>query len=463
MPEGLNPVDPILLIDDEEGFLHSASLALRSSGYNHVVCVCDSRKAEALLKKPASLVLLDVMMPHLNGPELLPRLLSLQPGLPVVMLTAVSDTATVVECVRAGAADYLTKPVDKARLLTTVRAALESGELKRENDRLRQGLLTQGLAHPRAFECILTRSLAMRGIFTYIEAVAPSTLPVLITGETGTGKELVARALHDCSGRRGPFVAVNAAGLDDALFSDTLFGHARGAFTGAGDKREGLVASAAGGTLFLDEIGDLKLESQVKLLRLLESRAYYPACSDEPRTTDARVVVATNLSLDELQDPARFRADLFYRLRSHHLALPALRERPEDLALLAGHFLEMACLELKKKLPHVPAQLEELLCAHPFPGNVRELKSMVFEALSRHGSKTLSLEPFKETILKKKTPKAAQVPLATLEFAPILPTLKQAEDALVQEALRRAKGNQSIAAHSLGLTRSALNKRLNRQ
>jgi DNA-binding NtrC family response regulator len=306
----------------------------------------------------------------------------------------------------------------------------------------------------------------MRSIFQYIEAVAPSPRPVLITGETGVGKELVARAVHTLSNRKGAFTPVNVAGLDDHVFADTLFGHKRGAFTGAMEGRSGLLEQAAGGTLFLDEIGDLSAVSQVKLLRLLQEGEYLPLGSDLAKRSDARIVVATNQDLEAARNSGRFRKDLYYRLCGHRLQIPPLRERPEDLPVLLDYFLEKAANCLGKKKPTPPHELFKLLAAYRFPGNVRELESMIYNAVSIHTSGKLSMDAFKSEIFKTQPGLSGAIasPADAGEektvFPDPLPTLKQVEQLLVDESLRRSNGNQAIAAMMLGITRQALNKRL---
>ena len=309
----------------------------------------------------------------------------------------------------------------------------------------------------------------MHALFRYVEAVARSPQPVLITGETGTGKELLARAVHRLAAPRGDFVAVNVAGLDDQVFSDTLFGHTRGAFTGADRPREGLITRAEDGTLFLDEIGDLAAISQVKLLRLLQEGTYYPLGADRPRQSRARVVVATNRDVVQDVQAGTFRKDLYYRLRAHHIELPPLRARRDDLALLVNHCLTKAAAALHKPVPTAPLALYQLLHTYAFPGNVRELEAMVFDAVARHQSGSLSLQAFKEAMGAGRTlltgePGAtpALASPSTWEAEP-LPTLKEMEEALIAAALRHAAGNQGVAAGLLGVSRQALNKRLRRR
>jgi DNA-binding NtrC family response regulator len=365
-----------------------------------------------------------------------------------------------------GAFDYILKPVEKSRLIGGVKRAIELRELQRENQLLKAHVLSDKLEKPEAFSEIITVSTSMRSIFQYIEAIASSPRPVLITGETGVGKELVAKAVHALSHRAGSFIPVNVAGLDDQVFADTLFGHKKGAFTDAGEARSGLIERAGGGTLFLDEIGDLSTASQVKLLRLLQEGEFFPLGSDVAKRSDARIVVATNQNLAKLQSSGQFRKDLYYRLGDHQIHIPPLRGRREDLAVLVAHFLEKASNVLGKKKPTPPVELVSLLSTYHFPGNIRELESMIFDAVSSHASGKLSMDSFKAHLSKTASADAPDSPPengALISFSHQLPTLKQIEQLLVAEALKRANGNQSIAALSLGISRQALNKRLRKK
>jgi DNA-binding NtrC family response regulator len=373
---------------------------------------------------------------------------------------------TAVKCMKLGAFDYCTKVAEESRLVAGVQRALYLGKLQRENDSLKEHFLQDRLDHPEAFAHIVTHNRSMRAIFQYVEAIAATSEPVLITGETGVGKELVAQALHILSGRSGRLVPVNAAGLDDTIFADTLFGHRKGAFTGADTSRQGLIEQAAGGTIFLDEIGDLPQISQVKLLRLLQEREFFPVGADIPKHTDARMIFATHRDLAHLQQAGQFRKDLFYRLRAHHIHVPPLRERLDDLPLLFEHFLAEAGGKLGRRVPHYPKELLILLGVYDFPGNVRELRNLIFDALSKHKAGILSMETFQSYIHQNTPGHDAEVKPATdAEATPFavltkLPTLKEAGHLLVFEALQRANGNQAIAAGMLGITRQALNWRL---
>jgi DNA-binding NtrC family response regulator len=461
------PHFPVLMVDDEVQTLNSFEMVLRSANVNNLIRCQDSREVMPLLSRQEIVVmLLDLSMPHMTGQELLSIVANDFPEIPVIIITGSNDVETAVRCMKSGAFDYMVKPVEKSRLISGVRRAIEIRELQRENKWLRAHVLSDKLEHPEVFSDIITNSPTMKSIFQYVEAISPSPQPVMITGETGVGKELVARAIHRLSRRAGSFVPVNIAGLDDNVFADTLFGHRKGAFTGADETRSGLVEQASGGTLFLDEIGDLNPASQVKLLRLSQDGEFFPLGSDVARRSDARVLVATNQDLEFLQSSGRFRKDLYYRVCAHHVHLPPLRERREDLPLLIDYFLETASQTLGKKKPTPPKELFVLLPTYHFPGNVRELQSMILDAVSSHKSGKLSLEVFK-SYFRQKHPAfdVDSKPLfpgedSFISFSDQLPTLKQTEQSLISEAMKRAKGNQAIAAQLLGITRQALNKRL---
>jgi DNA-binding NtrC family response regulator len=464
-------VNRILLVDDEPRTLLSFSTLLRSSGLREIITSDDSRNVIPILEKQAvALVVLDLSMPFIPGQDLLLEIRRRFPEIPVIVMTATNEIATAVECMKNGAMDYLVKPVENNRFLSSVQRALEIHLLKQEVSHLKKYVLSDKLEHPAAFAHLVTGSPKMLAIFKYIEAISQSPQPVLITGETGTGKELIARSLHWCGKPRREFVAVNVAGLDDTMFSDTLFGHKKGAFTGAESRRDGLLATAGNGTIFLDEIGDLNSQSQVKLLRLIQEHEYYPLGSDTPYKTDAHIIVATNRELARLMADGHFRQDLYFRLSAHHIHVPPLRERRLDIPLLLVHFLQNAAHSLKKKVPTHPPQLTALLSHYDFPGNIRELESMVYDAVSRHSSGILSMDSFKRVIKPDSVSSAEQDKAAALEGNQPLeqifgkfPTLKQIEAWLVDEALKRAQGNQGIAASFLGITRQALNKRLLRR
>jgi two-component system nitrogen regulation response regulator GlnG len=459
---------PVLCIDDEPQLLQSVSITLRSSGIRQILTLEDSRQALPLLtEQEVGVIVLDLRMPHLSGQTLLEQITSNYPDIPVIIMSASDDLSIAVNCMKMGAFDYLVKPVERSRLVATVNRAIELRALRDEVSSLKERLLNDKLRHQEAFAEIVTQNKIVRAIFRYVEAISTSQQPALITGETGTGKEFIAKAIHTLSRPHTRFVAVNIAGVDDSIFSDTLFGHKKGAYTGADQAREGLIAAADNGTLFLDEIGDLKEASQVKLLRLLQEHKYYPLGTDQPRNSTARIVVATNCDLIQLVRQGHFRKDLFYRLRGHHIHIPPLREHKDDLPLLINHFLEKSAQSLNKPIPKAPTTLYSLLKNYHFPGNVRELEAMIHDAVARYQGGTLSLASFREaigyeqTLEKQDTIKGEPAITALAKLFPDrLPTLREAEQYLIEEALRRADGNQGTAASMVGLTRQALNKRL---
>ena len=471
MQTTLFPSHPILFVDDEAQYLLSLELTMSSSGITNVTTCNDSRRVLDLLSAgPFSLVVLDVNMPHVSGEELLPQIVDRFPDIHVIVVTAVNDVESAVRCMKLGAYDYVVKPADDARLVTAIRRGLELDEVRSENEMLKASLLRADIAHPEAFSEIVSRSHTIQSLFRYCEAVGPTNLPVLITGETGTGKELFARAIHSVSGRGGELVTVNVAGVDDTFFADTLFGHRKGAFTGADADRKGLIEQAENGTLFLDEIGDLRIESQVKLLRLLQDGRYYPLGSDVARLSNARIIVATHRDIRAMQEEGAFRKDLYYRLKSHHINIPPLRERQPDIPSLVDHFITRASVELGRKRPAVPKELFTLLRNYDFPGNVRELQGIITDAVSVHTSGILSLDAIRRQIAgpaaasgRSESLPGAGTDEEVLVFPGRLPTLLEAEEALIREALKRADNNQTIAAELLGLSRRALNNRLRRK
>jgi len=468
MRQGTTPGHPIMVVDDEESILFSIDTSLRMAGLDNIITCSDSREVMPVLsEQPIEIMLLDLNMPYVPGEDLLGKVRSEFPEIPIIVITGTVDVETAVRCMQSGAFDYVVKPLEESRLVTAVNQALAFNELKKENLALKECIFSDKLEHPEAFSEIITGNKKMLSLFKYIETIASTSQHVLITGETGVGKEMISKAVHSVSGFKGSFTAVNVAGLDDHTFSDTLFGHVKGAFTGADRDRHGLVEQASGGTLLLDEVGDLSHASQVKLLRLLQEGEYLPLGRDNPRYSNARILTATNQNLWSLQETGQFRKDLFYRLGTYHIQLPPLRERMDDIPLLVETFLEEAALSLSKKKPTPPKELFTLLGTYAFPGNVRELRAMVFDAVSRHTSKMLSLDVFKAHIKKEG---GRPVSLTTEDkndslmlFQGKLPTIKQATELLVEEAVKRSRGNQSVAAQILGISQPALSKRLKKR
>lgn len=468
---------PVLVIDDDQDMLTSLELHLLSIGIDNIILCQDSRKVEDLLKKQAvSIILLDLTMPYITGEELLPIIHENHPHIPVLVITAIDDVNTAVQCMRNGAYDFFNKPIDEGTFYVSIKRAIENTTLKEEINSLKEHMLSNKLTKPEAFSSIISQNSRMEGVFHYMEAVAPSQEPVLITGEAGVGKELISKAIHDLSNQSGDFVTVNVAGLDDHMFTDTLFGHLKGSFTGAVSNRKGLVEKAAGGTLFLDEIGDLSLASQVKLLRLLQEKEYYPLGSDIPKYSNTRILVATNQPLEKMISEDTFRKDLYYRLKVHSIHIPPLRERLDDLPLLVDTFLEQAASSSNRPVFNYPFELIEYLNSYQFPGNIRELRAILFDAamVSKSAEDLVGAVKNKISILPdfkithhnssdQNSEKGNDTNETRVRFYGPLPSLKEVGIILIEEAMDRTGGNQSKAARLIGITHQALNQRLKKK
>ncbi len=460
----------ILLVDDEPQIFKTTMLALQASGLQGVITLSDSSLVMSmLLQEPIAVIMLDLRMPKVSGLELLPQIVKEYPDIPVILVTANDEIDTVVEAMKLGAFDYLVKPVEASRMVASVRKALEMRSMAHELSSLKHYMLADRLDHPDVFAPIITGDKKMRAVFQYVEVVSPTREPIMVTGETGVGKELIARAIHQLSGCKGNFVALNVAGLDDNMFTDTLFGHKKGAFTGAEVSRDGLISKASGGTLFLDEIGDINEASQIKLLRLLQEHEYYPVGSDLVQKSDARIVMATNRNLQKMIADGTFRNDLYYRLFAHQIHIPPLRDRLDDIPLLLDNFLESFAKTIGKKKPTAPPELAVLLSVYSFPGNIRELEALVSDAVIRHTGGILSMESFSAVIgderrspaVREKPPAPDEEPLSAM-FGHF-PTIGEVEEYMINEAMSLSKGNQGIASNLLGIGRQTLNKRLKKR
>jgi DNA-binding NtrC family response regulator len=463
----LYPAFGILLVDDEASYLRSLSLLLeRKGGLNNIHLCDDSRRAmDILANNNIGVVLLDLTMPHISGLELLEKIRNEYPEVSVIIISGLNNVSSAVTCLKQGAFDYYVKTTEEDRLLEGIKRTILMQQMTYENKSLQAKMLDDKLQHPEMFDAIISRSQSINAIFHYIESIATSIQPIMIVGESGTGKELIAKACHEVSARKGPLVTVNVAGLDDDMFSDTLFGHQQGAFTGATKSRKGLIDKAAGGTLFLDEIGDLSMQSQVKLLRLLQEGEYYPLGSDLPKRSHARIVVATHQDMEKHRDNGRFRKDLYYRLCTHMVKIPPLRARKADIPVLLDHFLVIAAAEMNKTLPSYPPELPVLLCNYDFPGNVRELRALVYDAVSRHRSRLLSMDVFKAVLDNSiNNVDFTLSPVSVLFNTDLsLPSLSTMDELLIAEAMKRSSNNQSLAARMLGISQPALSKRLNKK
>jgi DNA-binding NtrC family response regulator len=426
----------VVVVEDETAVRDLLEEVLRGAGYDVIGYPNGLTALEALhAGAEADLVISDLRMPGMGGDELLTQLRASRPELNVVVITAFGSIESAIEMVKAGAYDYLTKPFGSDELLLTVQRAMQESRLRREVSRLSRG--------ENGVPGLIGASRAMREVAARIVRVAPSPLPVLITGESGTGKELVARAVHQASGR-GALVAVNCAALPMDLLESELFGHQRGAFSGAVRDKPGLFEAAHGGTLFLDEIGDLPLALQPKLLRALESGEIRRLGSTTPQLVDTRVLAATNKDLSEEVRTGRFRQDLFWRLNVLSIRVPALRERVADIPLLVEHFAGGRA---------VSAEAMARLTAHPWPGNVRELRNAIERALAMRTGDSIEARDLAELSTETTGGLLAgsieqQVPLRELERSYIL---------MILDTVR---GNKSRAAEILGLDRKTLYRKL---
>ncbi len=439
----------ILVVDDNDGHRDMLCTLLDDWGYGVVAAGDGEAAVEACRERPFDLVLMDVRMPKKSGLEALEEIKAFNPAIPILIMTAFSDIEAAVAAIKAGAYDYLTKPLDFEKLRVSLRNVIAYTSLQQENSNLRGSLSTVLGA-----EGIIGQSEPMRQVLSMVRTIAPSDATVLITGESGTGKELIAKAIHRSSSRaEGPYVAFNCAAITESLMESELFGHEKGAFTGADRRREGRFAQADKGTLFLDEIGEMPLLMQAKLLRVIQEREVQPVGSDKILHIDVRIIAATNRDLAEEVSRGRFREDLFYRLNVVTLDLPPLRDRPEDIAPLAQHFLERFAEKNGKQVKgFTPAAMDKLI-RYGWPGNVRELENVIERAV------VLLLG---ERVSERELPAhiAAVSSGGESATAPDGATLRELERAAIMQTLTRTGGNKSEAAKILGITRKTLHTKL---
>ncbi len=456
-----------MLIDDDQKTLLGLSTLLKTQGFNEPTIInVPERVIQEIINSKPDVVLLDLHMPNISGFSLLQKIKKDFPETIVIMITGDNTLDVAIKCTKLGASDYFVKPLDHSRLIDVIDKSIKEKKHNQELLKIEQQQLDNKAAKNEYFSNILTENAEMKKLFKYIEAIAQSNRPVLILGETGTGKELFAHAVHKVSDSTGEMVTVNAAGLDDTAFSDSLFGHKKGAFTGALNNREGLIKKAKNGAIFLDEIGDLKPQSQIKLLRLIQENTYYPLGSDISETNTARIITATHQNLESLITKGSFRNDLYFRLQIHTIKIPPLRERREDIPVLTEFFVKRACVELGKQALEIPEELYDLFNNHLFLGNVRELEMLLYDAAIHTSGNKLSLDHIKKHLaLTSSTTGTAQAKEIWDNFVTMkkLPTIKSATNNLIDEALKRCNNNQKKASGILGITRQALNKRLSRR
>ena len=450
----------ILVVDDEPNIRSLLGECLVAAGFETVEAGDGDEAIAAVQAERPSVIVLDVNMPRQGGMEALPELKRIAPDVPVIMCTARMDVPTAVRAMQLGAYDYLTKPFDPELLVLTVKRAYERQELVARIDLLKsqgEGMsLAERMGSSRAIESVIQQ----------VAKVARSSFTVLIQGETGTGKELVARAIHNQSPRRGkPFVAVDCGAIPETLVESELFGYERGAFTGAIRRKEGRLQAAGDGTVFLDEIGNLPLRMQAKLLRVLEERQVTLLGATRPVSVDARIIAASNVNVEDEIQAGRFRADLFYRLNEFGISLPALRDRREDIAHLARQFLDEVSMELRRPVHGITDETMELLGRHDWPGNVRELKNVIRKAalLATDEVTPEFLPPLGASRAAGRSPVVDPAVVGELSLREVADVaLADAERRAIREAMEAAKGNKSQAARLLRTDYSTLHAKMKR-
>ena len=465
-------VPSVLIVDDEKHTREGLQQAL-AENFDVTVAANADEAFNLLDAQPFDVVLTDLRMPGKSGLKVIDKVLALPHRPAVLMMTAYGDIKTAVEAMKRGASDFLTKPVNIEQLEVQIQRALKTKTLEVEVQQLHERLDERF-----KIEGIIGTSGKLKAVIDKMKLVAPSRATILIEGESGTGKELIAQAIHQSSPRsRGPFVAVHCAALSENLLESELFGHERGSFTGATERRIGRFESADGGTLFLDEIGEISQSTQVKLLRFLETKAIERVGGSKPIELDVRLVAATNRNLELLVREGKFREDLFFRLNVVRLGMPPLRERPEDIPLLLAHFIKIFSDENGVPPLTVEAGALRTLQAYPWPGNIRELRNFCENAvvLRRGGSLTeYDLEPkFRSTQFLASTPSpipgaasSATSPGATAAPAPTAAPLagslsvEENEKRLLREALLKARGNRTKAAELMGVSRRTLHRKI---
>jgi DNA-binding NtrC family response regulator len=436
----------VLVVEDDPEMLALVCEHLEAEGYGAVGTGRGTDAIARLRSAEFEVVLTDLKMPDVDGMEVLRVARESRPDIPVILVTAFGTIETAIQAIRQGAYDYVTKPFAMEEISLLVGRALEDRRLREENVSLRREL--EGRYR---FESLLGKSPAMQAVFALIRQAAPGDANVLVTGESGTGKELVARALHHNSPRAArPFVPVNCAAMPSGLLESELFGHVKGAFTGAVSTRKGLIREAEGGTLFLDEIGDMAPELQAKLLRAIEDRAVRPVGRDETVPVDLRLVAATNKDLAVKIQEGTFREDLYYRLAVIPIHLPPLRERREDIPLLAEHFLQRAAAGSGKPIQGFTPEAMAALLRHPWPGNVRQLENVVERAMTL----TVGEQVGPEALMLEASP--APAPASLLAQAARRPTIEELTADYVALVLREVGGDKAKAAEVLGISKRTL-------
>ncbi len=436
----------ILVLDDEAIFLELAQESLEKAGYKVIAVMKGADAVEKLKNTAIDLCLFDMKLPDVNGIDLLKEVRPLYPDIPVLMFTAFASVETAVEAMKMGATDYLSKPFNPEELILKVRKALEQKQLTQMNR-----YLLGALKEERGCGALVGQSAVMKEIYGLIEQMAKAESTVLILGESGTGKELVANAIHSLSPRKDkPFVKANCSAFSEGILESELFGHEKGAFTGAVERQLGRFEVADSGTLFLDEIGDLPLPVQVKFLRVLEEKSFERVGSSKPINVDVRILAATNRDLTQLVKEGKFRDDLFYRLNVLSLFLPPLRKRKEDIGILVESFIKKYSRELKKNIQNLEPHFLECLNQYDWPGNVRELENAVERAIVLAKTEMLRIQDLPIDVKQKEVSRDEKTE----------PLLQVKEKETIVKVLQEEMGNKQKAAEKLGMGRTTLWRKL---
>ena len=438
----------ILIIDDEKNIREGLAAALEMEGYTVALAADGKQGLARMVKGDIDLVITDLRMPEVSGEQVLAKVAAENPGVPVIVLTGHGSIDSAVEAMRNGAYDFLTKPLNLDQLILIVKRALESRELA-----IKHRELLEQLNSRKSFESIIGKSAEMQKIFATVRKAADSKASVLITGESGVGKELIANALHNLSPRRDkPLIKVHCAALSENLLESELFGHEKGAFTGAVARKRGRFELAAGGTIFLDEIGEIDQNVQIKILRVLQDKRFERVGGEETIEVDVRVIAATNRDLEKEIADGRFREDLYYRLNVVHIHVPPLRERRDDIPLLIASFLQEFAKENGKNIEGIDARARSALYKFDWPGNIRQLRNCLESAVVMCSSSVITLEDLPPSIAGSGEDALISIPAGI--------PMEEAEKILIQQNLAINKGNKSKTADILGIGRKTLHRKL---
>ncbi|ERJ92052.1 sigma-54 dependent transcriptional regulator [Treponema lecithinolyticum] len=438
----------VLIIDDEKNIREGLAAALEMEGYTVALAADGKQGLARMVKGDIDLVITDLRMPEVSGEQVLAKVAAENPGVPVIVLTGHGSIDSAVEAMRNGAYDFLTKPLNLDQLILIVKRALESRELA-----IKHRELLEQLNSRKSFESIIGKSAEMQKIFATVRKAADSKASVLITGESGVGKELIANALHNLSPRRDkPLIKVHCAALSENLLESELFGHEKGAFTGAVARKRGRFELAAGGTIFLDEIGEIDQNVQIKILRVLQDKRFERVGGEETIEVDVRVIAATNRDLEKEIADGRFREDLYYRLNVVHIHVPPLRERRDDIPLLIASFLQEFAKENGKNIEGIDARARSALYKFDWPGNIRQLRNCLESAVVMCSSSVITLEDLPPSIAGSGEDALISIPAGI--------PMEEAEKILIQQNLAINKGNKSKTADILGIGRKTLHRKL---